>query len=74
VCSSDLVVAATLSHGQDIEYVLDPARKVYLVPAKGRVRVNGVLAETGDGLAISDEARLSVVAEADSEIVLVETV
>jgi hypothetical protein len=36
--------------------------------------VNGVLAETGDGLAISDEARLSVVAESDSEIVLVETV
>ena len=68
------VVAATLSHGQDIEYVLNPTRKVYLVPAKGRVRVNGVLAETGDGLAISDEARLSVVAESDSEIVLVETV
>ena len=68
------VVAATLSEGQDVEYVLDPARKIYLVPAKGRVRVNGVLAETGDGLAISDEARLSVVAEADSEIVLVESV
>jgi len=36
--------------------------------------VNEVLADTGDGLAISDETHLTVVAEADSEIVLVETV
>ena len=44
------------------------------MPAKGRVRVNGVLAEAGDGLAIDDETRLTVSAEADSEVVLVDVV
>ncbi|MCG8391585.1 MAG: pirin family protein [Pseudomonadales bacterium] len=67
------VVAATLSDGQAVAYTLEAGRKAYLVPARGRVRVNDVLAETGDGLAISDETRLTIAAEADSEIVLVET-
>jgi len=68
------VVAANLSEGQTVTYPVEAGRKIYLVPAKGRVRVNEVLADTGDGLAISDETHLTVVAEADSEIVLVETV
>ncbi|MDX1803943.1 MAG: hypothetical protein R3292_07655 [Alcanivorax sp.] len=38
------------------------------------MRVNGVLAEGGDGLAIKDETRLTVDAEADSEVVLVEVI
>ncbi len=68
------VVAATLNDGQEAVYELAPGRKAYLVPAKGRVRVNGVLAEAGDGLAIDDETRLTVSAEADSEVVLVDVV
>ncbi len=67
------VVAATLNQGQRTEYPLEAGHHAYLVPAKGRVRVNGVLAETGDGLAIRDETVLVVEAEADSEVVLVET-
>lgn len=67
------VVAATLTQGQRTEYLLENEHQLYLVPAKGRIRVNGVLAEEGDGLAIRDESRLLVEAEADSEIVLVDT-
>lgn len=66
------VAAVTLSAGEDVTYTLTEGRKGYLVPAKGRVRVNGVLAEAGDGLAIQDEKALVVSAEADSEIVLVD--
>lgn len=66
------VAAVTLSEGQEATYTLEAGRKAYLVPAKGRVRVNGVLAEAGDGLAIEEEAKLVVSAETDSEIVLVD--
>ncbi|MCH2556838.1 MAG: pirin family protein [Alcanivorax sp.] len=66
------VAAAALGAGQEATYALAPGRKAYLVPAKGRVRVNGVLAEAGDGLAIEDETTLVVSAEADSEVVLVD--
>tara|TARA_R110001606_G_scaffold83958_2_gene191226 strand:+ start:64674 stop:65408 length:735 start_codon:yes stop_codon:yes gene_type:complete len=66
------VAAVSLSAGQEATYTLEAGRKAYLVPAKGRVRVNGVLAGAGDGLAIEDERELLVRAESDSEIVLVD--
>ncbi|MBM7334940.1 MAG: pirin family protein [Alcanivorax sp.] len=66
------VAAAALGAGQEATYTLAAGRKAYLVPAKGRVRVNGQLAEAGDGLAIEDETTLVVSAEVDSEVVLVD--
>ncbi|MOA08166.1 Quercetin 2,3-dioxygenase [compost metagenome] len=66
------LLAATLAAGQSAEYRLAAGRKAYLVPASGRVAVNGVLAEAGDGVAIRDETLLRVSAEQDSEIVLVD--
>lgn len=64
--------AATLNAGQTTEYHIAPGRKVYMVPAKGRIEVNGVVANEGDGLAIRDEQLLEVVARDDSEVVLVD--
>lgn len=66
------LAAATLNSGQVAEYHIAPGRKLYLVPAKGRVEVNGVVAHAGDGLAIRDEQRLRVTASEDSEVVLVD--
>ena len=66
------LVAATLQAGQSVEYQIAAGRKVYLVPASGRIKVNGVAASAGDGVAIRDERRLQVSAEQDSEIVLVD--
>lgn len=66
------VVAASLAAGQSAEYHIAAGRKVYLVPASGRIEVNGVLAAAGDGLAIDDEVLLRVSAQEDSEIVLVD--
>ncbi|EIK52656.1 pirin-related protein [Stutzerimonas stutzeri TS44] len=68
------LVAATLAAGQSADYSIQDGRKVYLVPASGRIEVNGVLAATGDGVAVRDEARLTVTAVEDSEIVLVDVI
>lgn len=66
------LVAATLNSGQVTEYHIEPGRRVYMVPARGVIEVNGVTASTGDGLAIRDEQLLQVVAREDSEVVLVD--
>jgi redox-sensitive bicupin YhaK (pirin superfamily) len=69
--TSARVLGATLKAGQQAEYRL-AGRHAYLVPAAGKVEVNGIAAATGDGLAIEDEAVLHVTAMEDSEIVMVD--
>ena len=66
------LVAATLAAGQSADYSIGSGRKVYLVPASGRLDINGVQAAAGDGVAVRDEAQLTVTALEDSEIVLVD--
>lgn len=66
------LAAATLSAGQVAEYPIDPDRKVYLVPARGRIEIGEQVAGAGDGVAVRDEARLSIKALEDTEIVLVD--
>ena len=66
------VVGATLKAGETAEYPLGAARRAYLVPAKGSIKVNGVRANTRDGLAVRDEETLVVTALSDAEIVLVD--
>ncbi|MGO1617928.1 MAG: pirin family protein [Oceanisphaera sp.] len=66
------LVAATLKTGQSTDYSLAKGHKAYLVPASGQIEINGVLVTAGDGVAIHDEPLLHVIAQQDSEIVLVE--
>ena len=66
------VLGATLKAGESAEYAPDKARNLYLVPAVGSIEVNGVFANARDGVAISDEARLTITALEDSELVLVD--
>jgi len=66
------LVAATLRAGETAEYRFDPKRRGYLVPAKGRIEVNGLQANARDGVAIAEETLLQVTALEDSEIVLVD--
>ncbi|MBA1261782.1 pirin family protein [Stutzerimonas stutzeri] len=66
------LVAATLSAGQVAQYPIEEGRKVYLVPASGRIEVGDVIASSGDGVAVRDEVLLSVKALEDSEVVLVD--
>ncbi len=66
------VLGATLKAGETVEYVLDASRHAYLVPAAGRVEVNGLTLETRDGAAITDETSIRVTALEDAELVLVD--
>jgi redox-sensitive bicupin YhaK (pirin superfamily) len=65
------ILGATLKAGSSIEYRTDPARHLYLV-ASAAVRINGVGAKARDGVAITGEALLTIEAEADAELVLVD--
>ncbi|MCP1605442.1 pirin family protein [Pseudomonas citronellolis] len=66
------LAAATLKAGQSAEYALGNERRAYLVPAAGKVEVNGVVLEARDGAAIAEEAVVKVTALEDSEVILVD--
>ena len=66
------LAAATLKAGQSAEYALGNERRAYLVPAAGKVEVNGVVLEARDGAAIAQEAVVKVTALEDSEVILVD--
>jgi quercetin 2,3-dioxygenase len=66
------VLAATLKAGESAQYAASKARKLYLVPAAGKIEVNGVAANARDGVAIRDEAQLKITALEDAELVLVD--
>ena len=65
------VLGATLKSGGTIDYDTDAARHLYLV-SSGRVRVNGFEANPRDGIAITGEQRVTIEAEDESELVLVD--
>jgi redox-sensitive bicupin YhaK (pirin superfamily) len=65
------VLGATVAAGGSIAFDTAPQRHLYLVPS-GRVRVNGVTAESRDGVAITGENKLTIEAEEDAELILVD--
>ncbi|MFP5406280.1 MAG: pirin family protein [Gammaproteobacteria bacterium] len=66
------VLGARLKAGESARYPLRGGRRAYLVPATGKVDVNGTVLESRDGAAIRDEEELRVTALEDAELVLVE--
>jgi len=67
------VAGATIKAGETADYALGEGRSAYLVPATGRIEVNGVALNARDGAAIRDEQTLTIKALEDTEIVLVDT-
>lgn len=67
------LVAGTLRAGESVDYTLGTERKGYLVPATGRIAVNGVEANARDGIAIADVETITITALEESEVVLVDT-
>ena len=65
------ILGATLKAGETLEYSADPERHLYLVPS-ARVEVNGTAAGKRDGVAITGEDKITVKAEEDAELVLVD--
>ncbi|OZB60745.1 MAG: hypothetical protein B7X39_08945 [Lysobacterales bacterium 14-68-21] len=66
------VLGATLKAGESATYALADGRHGYLVPAMGKVEVNGVSLDARDGAAIRNEPALRVTALEDAELVLVD--
>jgi redox-sensitive bicupin YhaK (pirin superfamily) len=66
------VVGATVKAGETAVYPLGKDRKAYLVPATGRVKIDGQLVDARDGAAIGDMDEVRVTAVEDSEVVLVD--
>jgi hypothetical protein len=65
------ILGATLKAGETLEYAADPARHLYLVPS-AKVDVNGTKVEKRDGVAITAVDKVTVTAEEDAELVLVD--
>lgn len=66
------ILAATLAAGERVTYQAAPWRHQYLVPASGRIRVNGEEANERDGVAITGEDTIVVEALDDAELVMVD--
>ena len=66
------VLGATLKAGESLIYEPDSTRHIYLVPAVGRVEVNGVRIGPRDGAAATGESALTIRALDDVELVLVD--
>ncbi len=67
------LLGATLKAGESVTYTTDPARHAYLVPASGRVMIDGTEVNARDGAAITALERFTVEAIEDSEIVMVDS-
>lgn len=72
ISASARVMGAALAAGESAELDLDPARHIYLVASKGPIEVNGKLAQSRDGIAITGEEKVTIKAVEDAEIVLVD--
>ncbi len=64
------ILAATLKAGQSVTHKLEPGRKGYLVPATGRLKVNGETVDARAGVVLEDVEEVAITAEEDSEILL----
>ncbi|HET6329918.1 MAG TPA: pirin family protein [Holophagaceae bacterium] len=60
--------AARLSKGASLSRDLDPSRNHWLQIARGALAANGLALSAGDGLALSSEARLDLMAIEPSEV------
>jgi quercetin 2,3-dioxygenase len=66
------VLGATVKAGDTVVYDTAADRHLYLVPARGKVRVGEVEVNARDGAAITGLERIEVTAIEDSELVLVD--
>jgi quercetin 2,3-dioxygenase len=65
------VLGATLGAGQSLTYDVRAGRHAYLVPATGALSIDGHPVSARDGVALK-EGRVTIAANEDSEIVLVD--
>lgn len=64
------IYVSSLTEGKELSHRLCPTRHAWVQVATGKLKVNGVDLETGDGLAVSDLENLSFQALENSEFML----
>ena len=64
------ILGATLAAGQAVEHPIGRGRQAYLVPATGRVRVNGLEVGARDGAVITGDETVRIEALEPSELLL----
>ncbi|WP_375403087.1 pirin family protein [uncultured Sphingomonas sp.] len=67
------VMGATIKAGERVEHTIGAGRHVYLVPATGRLSIDGEPVEARDGVALTGARTVTIEALADAEIVLVDS-
>jgi quercetin 2,3-dioxygenase len=65
------VLGATLSAGSSLDLTVADGHKAYLVPATGRIEIDGLAVAARDGMAL-DAGTYLIKAEGEAELVLVE--
>ena len=68
------VLGATVAAGGTAEYELAQGNHAYLVPATGRIRIEGVEYRARDGIAIKGGGLLRIEAIDDAELVMVDSI
>jgi len=66
------LLVGRLGAGRSLEHAIGDGRALYFVPSSGRVRVDGVAIEAGDGVAVTDRRHVEFVAEHDTDLVVLE--
>jgi quercetin 2,3-dioxygenase len=64
------IYLSNIDAGHSVEHPLAPGRHAWLQVLRGRVSLNGTALGRSDGAAVSDEARLTIQADDDAEIML----
>ncbi|MBL6958399.1 MAG: pirin family protein [Rhodospirillales bacterium] len=63
---------ATLKAGQSVSHALEEGRRAYLVPVRGEIEINGERIPVRAGVAVTDEASITISAVEDGELVLLD--
>ncbi len=67
------VMGATLRAGDRVDHAVGAGRHAYLVPATGRLLIDGEAVDARDGVALPDGRTVTIEALEDAEIVLVDS-
>jgi redox-sensitive bicupin YhaK (pirin superfamily) len=62
--------ATILENGHSVTHELAEGRHAWVQVARGRVRLNGLSLQEGDGAALSDEPRVEIVADGAAELLV----
>ena len=66
------VLGGTLKAGEETTLTLAPGRSAYIVPAVGDVTINGMAAPERSGTAVTDVDTITIRADTDAELVVVD--